>query len=175
MPSSGMWSCVDIVWTDVSEEHRLRLRSRKIRARETSVNRWLQSTVARLFTQDLHGATSQKTAFFIVTAVKTSNHTYLCMDYSTTLSLLRLDLYSGMSGWYRAGCSRGNSVDLYSVVSVGILALLIQVFRGFHQPLQENSVIVPLLGLDRFFPNPFCLSPYHPLIYWLSLDAKGNF
>jgi hypothetical protein len=29
----------------------------------------------RRFTQDLHGATSQKTAFFIVTAVKTSNIT----------------------------------------------------------------------------------------------------
>jgi hypothetical protein len=29
----------------------------------------------RLFTQDLHGATSQKTAFFIVTAVETSNLT----------------------------------------------------------------------------------------------------
>jgi hypothetical protein len=29
----------------------------------------------RRFTQDLHGATSQKTAFFIVTVVKTSNLT----------------------------------------------------------------------------------------------------
>jgi hypothetical protein len=29
----------------------------------------------RLFTQDLHSATSQKTAFFMVTAVKTSNLT----------------------------------------------------------------------------------------------------
>jgi hypothetical protein len=30
----------------------------------------------RGFTQDLHDATSQKTAFFIVTAVKTSDLTY---------------------------------------------------------------------------------------------------
>jgi hypothetical protein len=30
----------------------------------------------RRITQDQHGATSQKTAFFIVTAVKTSNLTY---------------------------------------------------------------------------------------------------
>jgi hypothetical protein len=30
----------------------------------------------RLFTQDLHGATFQKTVFFIVTAVKTSGPTY---------------------------------------------------------------------------------------------------
>jgi hypothetical protein len=44
-----MWRRVDLVWTDVSEELRL--------------------------IQDLHGATSQNTAFFIVTAVKTSNRT----------------------------------------------------------------------------------------------------
>jgi hypothetical protein len=50
-----MWRRVDVVWTDVSEERR--------------------------FTQDLHGATSQKTAFFIVTAVITSDATcviFLC-------------------------------------------------------------------------------------------------
>jgi hypothetical protein len=36
----------------------------------------------RQFTQDLHGATSQKTTFFIVTAVKTSNLTQLydCLE-----------------------------------------------------------------------------------------------
>jgi hypothetical protein len=50
MPCSGMWRSVDLVRIDVSEE--------------------------RQFTQDLHGATSQKTAFFIVTAAKTSNLTY---------------------------------------------------------------------------------------------------
>jgi hypothetical protein len=44
-----MWLHVDLVWTNVSEERR--------------------------FTKDLHGATSQKTASFIVTAVKTSNFT----------------------------------------------------------------------------------------------------
>jgi hypothetical protein len=32
----------------------------------------------RLLTQDLHSATSQKTIFFIVTAVKTSNLTHMC-------------------------------------------------------------------------------------------------
>jgi hypothetical protein len=42
-----MWRGVEIVLTEVSEERRL--------------------------TQYLHGATSQKTAFFIVTAVKTSD------------------------------------------------------------------------------------------------------
>jgi hypothetical protein len=45
-----MWRRLELVSTDVSEERR--------------------------FTQALHGATSQKTAFFIVTAVKTSNLTH---------------------------------------------------------------------------------------------------
>jgi hypothetical protein len=49
MPYSGTWHSVDLILADVSEERR--------------------------FTQDLHSATSQKTAFFIVTAVKTSNIT----------------------------------------------------------------------------------------------------
>jgi hypothetical protein len=46
-----MWRRIDLVWPDVSEERRV--------------------------TQDLHGATSHKTAFFIVTAVKTSNLTII--------------------------------------------------------------------------------------------------
>jgi hypothetical protein len=69
----------------------------KSASRGTSVSRWLQPVCSHLltlvprsliflpwrwkryfppkrrFTQDLHGATSQKTAFFIVTAVKTSD------------------------------------------------------------------------------------------------------
>jgi hypothetical protein len=49
MPSSGMWRRVDILLTDVPPKRRL--------------------------TQYLHDATSQKTAFFIVIAVKTSNLT----------------------------------------------------------------------------------------------------
>jgi hypothetical protein len=36
----------------------------------------------RRFTQDVHGATSQKTAFFMVTAVKTSNLTKCHLFYS---------------------------------------------------------------------------------------------
>jgi hypothetical protein len=60
MPSSGMWRRVD-------------LQGRKIRERGTSVSRWLQTGPPGRFTQDLHGATSQKKAFFIVTALKVSN------------------------------------------------------------------------------------------------------
>jgi hypothetical protein len=38
---------------------------------------WRYILLKDRFTQELHGVTSQKTAFFIVTAVKTSNLTYL--------------------------------------------------------------------------------------------------
>jgi hypothetical protein len=64
----------------------LHLQCIKIRERGTSVNRWLQRyfTPKRRFTQVLHGATSQKTAFFIVTATNTS-----ILQYSLSL------LYAG--------------------------------------------------------------------------------
>jgi hypothetical protein len=71
-----MWRRVDILLTDVSEERiasiftlvprswiSYTLKMEAIRSSETSVKKYL------------HGATSQKTAFFIVTAVKTSNLT----------------------------------------------------------------------------------------------------
>jgi hypothetical protein len=54
--------------------YRLHLQGRKICERGTSVSRLLQPK--RRFTQDLHGVTSQKTTFFIVTPVKTSDLTY---------------------------------------------------------------------------------------------------
>jgi hypothetical protein len=40
---------------------------------------------SQLTTEDLHGAISQKTAFFIVTAVKTSNLTYSRMFTEETI------------------------------------------------------------------------------------------
>jgi hypothetical protein len=63
--------------------YRLHLQGRRIRERWTSVNRWLPWKCRRYFppkrrlTQDLHGATSQKAAFLILTPVKTSNLTYV--------------------------------------------------------------------------------------------------
>jgi hypothetical protein len=65
-----MWHRVEVVLTDVSEESiasifRVEGKIRKS-AREASV---------RNVKSKLHGATSKKTAFFIVTAVKTSNLT----------------------------------------------------------------------------------------------------
>jgi hypothetical protein len=52
--------------------NRLHLQRRKIRERARRVSKWLQTAV----TQDLYRATSQKTVFFIVRAVKTSNLTF---------------------------------------------------------------------------------------------------
>jgi hypothetical protein len=66
--------------------YRLHLQGRRIIERRTSVSRWLKFAnfsvlkmelipPKRRFTQDIHGSTSKKTAFFIVTAVKTSELT----------------------------------------------------------------------------------------------------
>jgi hypothetical protein len=75
MPSSGMWSRVDLVWTDVSEESIVSIFKVPL-SRIFLPWRWRRYVPSkRPFTQDPHGATSQKTAFFIVTAVKTSNLT----------------------------------------------------------------------------------------------------
>jgi hypothetical protein len=87
-----MWRRVELVWTDVSEERIASI----FRVEKSEVCSHLLTLVPRLriflprrwrrygpptrrFTQDLGGATSQKTAFFIVTAVKTSNlHSHGC-------------------------------------------------------------------------------------------------
>jgi hypothetical protein len=86
MSSSGMWRRVDIVLTDVSEEHIASI----FRVAAVTCSRWFFAhrilipwrwrwyiALKRRLTQYLHGLTSQKTAFFIVTAVKISNLTYL--------------------------------------------------------------------------------------------------
>jgi hypothetical protein len=74
-----MWRHVDLVWTDVLEaalcSHLLTLVPR---SRIFLPWRWRwYDPLKHQFTQDLHGATSLKMAFFIVTAVKTSNLTFL--------------------------------------------------------------------------------------------------
>jgi hypothetical protein len=90
MPSSGMWRRVDLLWTDVSEERIASIfRAEKFtccshlltlvfRTRIFLFWRWWYVPPKRRFTHDLRGATSQKTAFFIVTAAKTSNFTKSC-------------------------------------------------------------------------------------------------
>jgi hypothetical protein len=86
MASSGMSRRVALVRTDVSEE----LSASFIRVtrigdlgttlavtsnRRTLRRRRRYVPPKRQFLQEPHGVTSQKTPFFIVTAVKTSNHT----------------------------------------------------------------------------------------------------
>jgi hypothetical protein len=80
MLSSGMWHRVDLVWTNVSEEHIASIfRVEGLIWFILLPWRWRQYVPPkRWFTQDPHGATSQKTAFFIVTEVKTSNLTFYC-------------------------------------------------------------------------------------------------
>jgi hypothetical protein len=74
MPSSGMLRRVALVSTDVSEE----LSASNVRVRRISELGTLAVTSNRRtlwFLQQPYEVTSQKTAFFIVTAVKTSNLT----------------------------------------------------------------------------------------------------
>jgi hypothetical protein len=100
MPSSGMLRCVIAVRTDVSEERSSSI-IRVTRLDEIEILVFLRSlrrllvtanvvpsspifvtlmmevlcSLKRRFLQELQGVTFQKTAFFIVTAVKTSNLT----------------------------------------------------------------------------------------------------
>jgi hypothetical protein len=109
MQYSGMWRHVDLVWTDVPEE--------LIRELATSVSRYLQTVCSLMltqvprsgillqwrwrryvppehqFTQDLHGAASQKMAFFIVAAVKTSNLTKWSLSKEMALNVLQWKWY----------------------------------------------------------------------------------
>jgi hypothetical protein len=72
MASSGLLRRVAVVRTDVSEE----LSATIIRA--TRIGELVTLAVTkRRFLQEPHGVTSQKTPFFIVTAVKTSNLIYV--------------------------------------------------------------------------------------------------
>jgi hypothetical protein len=85
MVSSGMLRRVALVRTDVSEE----LSASFIRlTRIAELGRTLDVTANRrtlrrntLFLQEPHGVTYQKTPFFIVTAVKTSNLTQKFATY----------------------------------------------------------------------------------------------
>jgi hypothetical protein len=111
-----MWHRVDLVWTDVSEERIAYIfRVEKSASEEPAWAGGCSLLVPRLpifqpwrcrryislnrrFTQDPHGATSQKTAFFIVTPMKASNLTkYLLVldhsgqgNYQTNIYLYRL-------------------------------------------------------------------------------------
>jgi hypothetical protein len=81
MVSSGMLHRVALVRTDVSEETSAsfirvtRIGEQGTTLAATSNRRTLRRITKRQFLQEPHGVTSQKTPFFIVTAVKTSNLT----------------------------------------------------------------------------------------------------
>jgi hypothetical protein len=84
MQSSGMWNCVDILLTDVSEESIASIfRIYEIRKKYIPPKRRL--------TKYLHGATSQKTAFFTVIAVKTSNLKFFYLTEIFISNLSRLN------------------------------------------------------------------------------------
>jgi hypothetical protein len=78
-----MWHSVDLVWTNVLEE-----RVASIFRVEKSVSEEPTWAGGCSHTQDICGATSQKTAFFIVTAVKTSNltHTHVWLLWHFTMT-----------------------------------------------------------------------------------------
>jgi hypothetical protein len=89
--SSGMLRRVDLVRTDVSEELFLRSVRRLLVTASVVPSSPIQVTLMkealppkRRFLQEPRGVTSQKTPFFIVTAVKTSN---LTRKYESTYTL----------------------------------------------------------------------------------------
>jgi hypothetical protein len=76
MVSSGLLRRVALVRTDVSEEPGSSfIRATKIGELGTTQ----AATPKRRFLQEPHGVTTLKTPFFIVTAVKTSNLTFLTL------------------------------------------------------------------------------------------------
>jgi hypothetical protein len=105
-----MWRRVDLVWIDVSKERIASIfRVEKSASEEPAwagevcshlltlvpssriflPRRWRRDVPPkRRFTQDLHGAISQNTAFFIGTAVKTSNLTYSVRHCSLSSAIL---------------------------------------------------------------------------------------
>jgi hypothetical protein len=79
-------------WIDVAQDRGQRRALvntvMNIRKRRDIENRWRRYVPPkRRLTPHLHGATSKKTAFFIVTAVKTSNLTYSSLSVRNVRAL----------------------------------------------------------------------------------------
>jgi hypothetical protein len=118
--SSRMWRCVDIALTEVLEE--------------------------RLLTQDLHNATSQKTTFFIVTAVKASNLTRIILPLAVTIESVRLCVWN----CHRIGVAM-KFCTWFRTYRVRILTPSYMMFsdiRGISQNLQMNY------GMSWNWPRP---------------------
>jgi hypothetical protein len=84
MPSSGKWRRVDLMWTDVPPKRR--------------------------FIQALYDATSQKTAFFIVTDVKTSNLTNIIA--CVIIECQTADLHEVHERYRRWSCKKNECVRI---------------------------------------------------------------
>jgi hypothetical protein len=101
--------------------YRLHLQGRKIRERGTSVSRWLQT-----------GATSQKTAFFIVTAVKTSNLTFLCIITKLSSAHLSLPTSFSLTTHGRRKVVKAKFVQLGEKALQTLLSLLFHAWDWVH-------------------------------------------
>jgi hypothetical protein len=127
--SSGMWCRVDLVWTDVCEEPAwaggCRLR------RYVPQKRW--------YTQDLHGATSQKTAFFIVTTMKTSNLTNLDL-FLSFLHIWSVPHLTVFISWFcpASWCWDSNIYLIFSVFTSRPTSLLASHLTDVHQNININ-------------------------------------
>jgi hypothetical protein len=124
MKNAVLWDvapCRSSVSRRFRRTYRLHLQGRKIRDRGTIVSKWRYVPPKRRFTQDLHGATSQKTAFLIVTAVKTSN---LLFSIGATAPIWALA--------YLHETLRFTSVSLDLRHSVGLLGRVILSSKGLY-------------------------------------------
>jgi hypothetical protein len=77
---------------------------------------------------------------------------FLCIAKRLNTSFCLYEYQSQRDCWHRVdshlGGARFESREKYQII-------IIVNFRGFSQSLQENTGIVPRLGHNRFFPNPF--------------------
>jgi hypothetical protein len=104
MSSSGIWRHVDLVWNDVKEKHTASFFRVEKSASEEPASAGVCSlqyvTPKRRLTQYLHGATSQKTTFFIVISVETLNLTYsVCLISKDTIVDLVIRIPPASAYW----------------------------------------------------------------------------
>jgi hypothetical protein len=145
MVSSGMLRRVALVRTDVSEEPGASfIRMRRIGELGTT-----QAATRNRFLQEPHGVTSQKTPFFIVNAVKTSNIKSVVFspqanytDWSTSTCWLNL-----MPAFVDRRKSRGQSGRCLTVVNISF----VDPSRYFFS--SSSSFILMRLSGPRFRPT----------------------